>query len=205
MLKESKDKTFYLKKVKVNTPMGERTLIYRHVQPLEDENGKVRELGVDCDKQCPYGKICQHFPDPRHPELFGNKTNPSSFCDFCADLALNIDDLNDSQADEVMKSYVPEEGTIENNLGDVFPEINKIILEKNPMFRLTTIIDTVCSDLCEFYSKDHKECNFSNSMCLFRSLFQGPKTEVLIEDQIDRKYKTDREDIIEENPFLDIE
>lgn len=195
------NKEHFKKRIEVDTPKGKRYLTYCHVQALTTEDGQNKVVGVDCDKQCPYGKICEHFPDPRH---IGDERY--AFCDFCADSGKDLEKEgtdNTENLDE-LKYYIPEEGTIENNLGDVFPSITDIILEKNPLCRVDTVIDSVCDGVCSMYNKAHSECKFENSMCLLRNLFTGPK-KATEDNLVDNAYKTDRESNIEPSPFIEIE
>ena len=196
------NKEHFKKRVKVDTPKGERYLTFRHVQSLITKDGENKVVGVDCDKQCPYGKICEFFPDPRH---LGDKNY--AFCDFCADSGKDIDaeGADGSLHTDELKAYVPEERTIENNLGDVFPEITDIIQEKNPLIRLSTVIDGVCEGLCSMYNKEHTECNVCNGLCLLHGLFTGIRKENEEGDIVENMYDTDRESEIEPSPFIEIE
>lgn len=145
-----------------------------------------------CDIDCPYCKICGILPDPEYmdkPEM--------RFCDFCT----RIGDHVETQEEKEIRFYHPVEGTIENELGEFFPEILEIVVEKNPLFRLDTIIDRVCPGMCSEYNPQHSNCGKRNALCILTDLFTGPIPKESYDNPVNM-YDTDRE---EDNPFESLE
>ena len=173
-----------LKTVKVQTPKGTVELQFRpgerFLNQSQDETISI------CDLDCPYAKICGHLPDPEYPDEL-------KFNDLCT----RIGDVAETQEDMDIKYYHPVEGTIENELGEIFPEILEVIKEKNPLFRLDTIIDRICPGMCEDYNREHTNCGKKNILCILTDLFIGPQKEA---DGPVKLYETDR---VEEDPLLD--
>lgn len=174
-----------IKSVEVKTPKGTFRLQFR---PGERFFNQTDDSEVSlCDLDCPYGKICAILPNPKYPD------KPElRFCDFCGELG----DIAETQEDKEIKYYCPMEGTIENELGEVFPEILEIIKEKNPIFRLDTIIDRICPGMCGDYCKEHTFCGKKNALCILTDLFEGPQPKA---DGPVSLYDTDRE---VEDPLL---
>lgn len=143
-----------IKRVKVLTPSGDKFIIYR---PLEE----IPTDKLICDENCPYGKSCGKLPDPRDPD-----NEELSFTDFCNSLGENEGDS------ESLVSMVPAEGELENLFKDR-EDILQIILENNPVYSLTNIIDSCCPDMCESYDKSHSYCTLENKMCILRPLLCG--------------------------------
>ena len=155
-----------LKRVKVITPKGERTLLYKPVNDIPTEN-------VICETACPYGKLCEKLEDPRHPE------DPNfRFTDFCGELGIkDIDDgVNSEENDEEISliEMVPVEGTIEKNLSD-FPDIYQQLIAKDPVVKLSEIIEKFCSNWCDSYNKEHTNCKYENKLCMMHDLFKNDK------------------------------
>lgn len=145
-------------KVKVSTPKGDRYLMF---QPFDDTE-KMEKL--PCESVCPYGiKVCEAMPDPRDPS---NKAK--CFANWCTELGREADQ------DKILVRSVPAAGTIESSLGD-FKEIYQALLEKNPMVRLTEVIDCVCSGGCDMYNESHSNCNHENKFCILRNLFKNER------------------------------
>ena len=97
--------------IKVSSPKGERVVEYKKVSiDYEDENL--------CMTKCPYGGDCgkcDKLRDPRNPE---NKN--ACFITFCQEIDSSIDlVIPDLQRKICMNFYVPVEGTLEKNLGDI--------------------------------------------------------------------------------------
>ena len=96
--------------IKVNTPKGERVVDYKKVNiDFEDENL--------CVTKCPYGSCgkCDNFRDPRKPD-----SENSFFMAFCQGIDPSTDlVVPDENRSVDPNSYVPVEGTLEKNLGDI--------------------------------------------------------------------------------------
>lgn len=153
-----------LKRVKVMTQKGERVLVFRPIKDIPTEQ-------VICETECPYGKICDKIIDPRNPN------NPDfKFTDFCGDLGEIMEEESESEKskNEDLTEYVPVEGTIEENLYD-FPDIFQTLIEKNPMVRISDVIDKCCSSWCDSYTKDHSNCNTKNKLCIMHDLFKNDR------------------------------
>jgi len=159
-----------LLKVKVNTPKGERTLLFREIP-------KVEEYSCMCDSVCPYKGLCDYICDPRDPE---NKE--STFLDFCSSLGEEIEDSNregregEAEAGKERKllDSVPVEGTIEKNLSD-FPDVVQNIISKNPVVRVKDIITNVCSEWCDMYTEDCSNCKQGTEGCFLKNIIKLPE------------------------------
>lgn len=173
------------KTVEVKTPKGTFKLQFK---PGERFHNKQKEEEVSiCDLDCPYSKLCGILPDPEnmdHPEM--------RFCDLCT----RVGDLAETAEDKEIRYCHPVEGTIENELGDVFPQILEIIKEKNPLLRLDTVIDRICPGMCAEYNKEHTNCGCKNALCIMSDLFLGPTPDTY-SDPVNL-YDTDRE---EDDPY----
>lgn len=141
-----------LKRIKVMTPKGEKFIVYRPIDEIPTD-------GIICDVKCPYGEICGKLPDPRNPE-----DKDLCFIDFCNTLG------EDEGDDEKISTMVPNDGEMENLFKDE-KDILQFIIESNPVYKLSDIIDSCCPNICEYYNPDHTDCNIENKMCLIRGLF----------------------------------
>lgn len=175
-----------LKTVKAKTPKGTFELQFRPGERFLNQK-EESEVSI-CDLDCPYAKICGILPDPEYPDK-----EELRFSDFCT----RIGDIAETQEDMEIKFYHPMEGTIENELGEIFPEILEIVKEKNPLFRLDTIIDRICPGMCGDYCKEHTNCGKKNILCILTDLFMGPEKEA---DGPINTYDTDRK---EDDPLLE--
>lgn len=128
------------------------------------KNGEERRLTFEgsetesinynvCEKKCPYGKeICDRLSDPRSngPEM--------KFSDFCTELGEGYD------------SVWPKEGTIEENLGDLYQDL----LKTNAYVKLGDVVDSICSGgFCELYREDHELCTQGNELCILKSIIRN--------------------------------
>lgn len=137
-----------LEKVKINTPKGERELIFKRVD-AEALNF------LECDNYCPYSKICADISDPRDP------TNKNlSFLDCCRSVDL--------------ENMVPVEGTLEDNLSDIC-DVFKNLIEKDKLVPIKRVIDSICKGWCDDYNESHSNCNGKNLTCILKSLFSHGK------------------------------
>lgn len=161
-----------LRRVKVMTPEGEKYLMYR---PISD----IPKDCIICDSDCPYGKVCGELPDPRNPE-----DKDSCFTDFCNEIGEN-NEKNGEESIE-MSTYIPCDGELENFFSDK-ENVLQIIIGKDPVFKLTDIIDSCCPSMCDYYDKSHQDCTFENKMCIFRPLFLGT-------NKLKKKNKKNEED-----------
>lgn len=150
------------KRVKVNTPKGERTLLFRPVNnlpPTED---------VICESACPYGGVCDKLIDPRYPE------DPNfKFTDFCGELEISAD-CSGGEDHNPFADMVPVEGTIEKNLSD-FPDIFQTLIKEDPVVKVSEIIEKFCSNWCDNYNKEHTNCKYENKLCMMHDLFKNDK------------------------------
>ncbi len=151
-----------IKRISVLTPKGERILSF---MPIDEHLLNEQEY-TPCDKQCPYGpELCDKIKDPRDP------TNPKKcFGDWCANLGNNEGDQPE------YANCVPIEGTIEENLGDI-QDIHQTLIEKDPLVKLTNVIDNVCDGYCDMYEQTHSQCNSNNKLCILRKLFKNNKND----------------------------
>ena len=162
-----------LKKLKVaviETPLGKRRMTFRPVEDktiIEGTNEQLIGGEYLCDVHCPYGKVCQYLPDPRHPE---NKEY--KFCDLCAELGDRAGD-EENEDYSIFRTMVPCDGEIERVFGEDMPKIMDILMEANPMYSLNQIIDAVCPGFCEFYDGEHSQCGAHNSLCILSGLWKG--------------------------------
>ena len=144
---------------------------------FEEENGKSRTesivfkpVEIDtsrcivCDK-CYYTKLCRYLPDPRY---MNNKDY--CFTDYCSDLSV---DNNGSNTE--LCNMIPLEGELERVFKD--KNIFKNIIDSDPLYKLSELIDKACPGMCEFYNKDHSGCSVDNKLCIFRELFINSKYE----------------------------
>lgn len=144
--------------VKVMTPKGERTLVFRPVNKAVD--------GIICDTVCPYGDLCSKIIDPRNPD------NPKlKFTDFCGDLG---EDSENEEND--LTEYIPVEGTIEENLYD-FPDIFQTLIKNDPVVKVSDIIEKFCKDWCDSYDEEHTGCVSKNKLCMLHNLFKNNKSK----------------------------
>lgn len=165
------------KKVKINTPLGERELVF-----VQSPKAKA-ELEVCCEEVCPYGAVCEKIRDPRNPE------DPnSSLLTLCCELGLADGD------DESMQQFFPARGTIEQNLAD-FPDIFQQLTEKNPMVPLKDVIKNVCSKFCDDFEPECTNCSSKNLSCMLHDLFRAKNI-----DTIDYQIVDDSEFNKEETP-----
>lgn len=147
-----------LKRVKVDTPKGSRALVFRPVT-------NIPTGGLICDSECPYCEICDKLPDPRNP-----KDDNFRFIDFCGDIGMEYSNSNKDEGGDL----VPIEGTIENNLLDIFDNYQEI-LKSNPMVKLSDVIDKLCQNWCDRYNEKHSNCKSDYKLCIIRELFKPDK------------------------------
>ena len=108
-----------LRRVKVETENGTRYLQFRPVVKMPEG----RKMA--CDTVCPYGgKLCSKLRDPSCPD-----DEESSFMDFCA----NLGDDDDAKNKD-LQTYIPEAGTIEENLYD-FQNVYEVLIKNNGYVR----------------------------------------------------------------------
>lgn len=150
-----------IKIVKVITPAGERRLTYEYGEISANSPEPV----MICETECPYYRCCRLFPNPEDPNDFKN----SRFANFCVRLADRIEEGEDYRD---IRNYHPQAGTIENELGDIFPRILEVIQEENPIVRVSDVIDSVCKFQCDMWDEKHSQCGEGNAMCLLSDLFE---------------------------------
>ena len=163
-----------LKRIKVNTPKGERTLVFTKY------NLPTTEGRIPCQDICPYAKICDDLP---HPEFPDNKE--FSFIDFCGGVGISGDDTKEDELD-----LIPAKGTLENNLKDLMtPDVYQKLLKEERLVKINEVVDSFCSGFCEEYTKDHSKCQMSNPLCLMREVFVkgGVEPEKLAEKKEEEK------------------
>jgi hypothetical protein len=171
-----------LRRVKVETENGTRYLQFRPVVKMPEG----RKMA--CDTVCPYGgKLCSKLRDPSCSD-----DEESSFMDFCA----NLGDDDDAKNKD-LQTYIPEAGTIEENLYD-FQNVYEVLIKNNGYVRVTDVIDSVCSDTCPLYNKEHSKCSPKNNTCLLQDLLANanynPNAEDEIKAEMEAKEKADNED-----------
>lgn len=144
------------KKVIVRTEEGEeKEFLFKPVIP-DAENMDV----LICD-DCPYGiNICSNLPDPSHLE---NKNR--TFQDFC----ISVKDEETEGEYYSSIGYVPQIGTIENNMANV-ERFQKVI--GKCYVDIKDVIKTLCSDVCSRYQDDFKNCTSDYSGCILHDLLQ---------------------------------
>jgi len=147
-----------LRKIIVQTKNGDRTLIYRPVNDVPKES-YICEI-------CPYFNICEFLPDPTNID-----DKDRSFMDFCGSIETNVKD----DEKELTSELIPVEGTIENNLGDIY-DVTKELIKKNALVKVQDIVDNVCSGWCDSYAPDCANCNAQNTGCILNNLFKNTKT-----------------------------
>lgn len=170
------------KSVKVETPQGERTLQYKCGERFLKSETPVNI----CEADCSYYKVCRLLPDPTKPKDFKD----FRFCDFCTRVAENAS----TDEEREIRHMVPVPGTIENELGDIYPRILDVILEKNPMIYLSDVIDCICEFNCDMYDENHSQCGAGNSMCLLQDLFIKAKNRKQDTSIYVKKLDTDRDE-----------
>lgn len=147
------------KKVIVKNTKGERKeFLFKPVVP-DEENPDV----LICDR-CPYGiDICSNLPDPTEPE-----SKHRTFQDFCIGIK---DDVTEEDYYSSI-GYVPQTGTIENNMADM-EKFQRVI--GKCYVDIKDVIKTLCSDICSRYRDDFKNCTSDYSGCILHDLLQKTK------------------------------
>jgi hypothetical protein len=144
------------KKVIVKNSDGEKEFMFRPVIPDEDVEILV------CDKECPYGiNVCSKLP---HPEFLDDENK--TFQDFCIGVK---DDYTQEDYYTSSIGYVPQKGTIEDNMADV-EGFQRII--KRHYVDIKDVIRTICCDICDRYRDDFKNCTSDYSGCILHDLLQ---------------------------------
>ena len=155
-----------LVRIKVQTPKGERTLLFTRYD-LPETDGKI-----PCTNICPYKDICEEIPHPEYPN------DPAfEFTDFCG---------NVSVGEETDKSLdlIPVKGTVESNLKDLIPQdVFQRIIEKGRLVPVKDFIDNACSEWCDYYNKDYSNCTMNNASCMLQNLFMKRKITKVEEPQ----------------------
>ena len=105
------------------------------------ENGETRDLTFVLESRlknqltcpfCPYDGVCDKLP---HPEHLNDKS--ISFADYCTE----VEEMKRDETNTIVGGYVPQEGTIEENLSDVI-DVNKVLTEKKIYVPLDKVIDS---------------------------------------------------------------
>lgn len=170
------------KKVEINTTKGKRYLVFRPVSKnLED---------LACDSICPIGASkCMRLKDPTDP------TNPERcFMDFCGGLGAGGSEVDEETRE--LKYYIPEKGTVEENLHDV-DNFFEVLIKDNGYIRVHDLIDKACQD-CPMYDKDHSQCSPENSLCLLQEVLKSANYDPDAEAKADEKAaetKSEEQDI----------
>jgi len=134
------------------------------------ENGETRELTFVQENRtknqstcpfCPYEKVCDKLP---HPEKLQDPL--LRFIDLCT----SVEDVKRNETNAIVGGYIPQEGTIEENLSDII-DINKFLTEKKLYVPLGQVIDAVCTDVCPLYTPDHSKCSSKNKICILSDIF----------------------------------
>lgn len=155
-----------LKTVKVETPWGVRSLVYRSV------SSDIPQDQLICDSACPYSNLCSVIRDPSCPEDTSRCYN-----DFCSMLGENEGD-NDSE----LLNMVPVEGTIESFFSDG-PDIYSQVFEKDPSIKLSEIKRRVCKCFCDDYDENSSEkCVSTNKACILSNLFSNRLNDKSLDD-----------------------
>lgn len=155
------------KRVKIETEDGTKYITYRPVESIPEKN-------TICNVYCRYSKICGRIPDPRNMD-----DEDSSYLEFCNSLGDNLgveeDEKTNNKGTECLSAMIPIEGSLEELYKDR-KDILQIIIGKDPIYKLSDIIDNCCPGICEFYSADHSDCSIDNGMCILRGLLLNKKT-----------------------------
>lgn len=163
-----------LVRIPVQTPVGEKTLKFFRVVATED--GKP--IGRPCEGLCPYSESCDFLPDPRDPQ-----NQQKGFMDFCGELQIADLKSNENSDGPIENPYldcIPCDGTVEENLEDILGnETYKRLIESRKVVKIKDFVDNVCSGWCDYYEKDHSNCNQSNPLCILAKLY---KTRPDLED-----------------------
>ena len=149
-----------IRSVEVNTPFGKRTLQYMFGERSVNSDKPI----TTCEGDCVYERVCSLLPDPERP----NEFKRWRFCDFCTRIGDMADNTDGGQE---LKRMCPVPGTLENELGDIYPRILEVVQEKNPIVYLSDVIDSICEFQCDMYDKEHSQCGKGNSLCLLQDLF----------------------------------
>lgn len=144
-------------RVKIETKNGgTRFLTYKPV-PVSEATTLI------CETDCPYKDVCDKIRDPRNPE-----NEDLRFLDFCSDLGMTEEDR--AKGNTKGADYVPVEGTIETELGDL-QDIFQDIIKSDPVVKTSDVIDSICPGWCDDYCPDHKNCSAKNNTCILKNLF----------------------------------
>ena len=142
--------------VEVETPKGTKKLKFSKY------TGETDGRPCRCEDVCSYASVCEIIPDPRDPR------NPDvSFVDFCGELS--------EREEEKYLDLVPTENTIEENLGDVIPDICQQIIAKKKLTNAEEVVDCLCPGWCSNYTKDHSGCKVETKSCILHDLFMKVK------------------------------
>ena len=134
------------------------------------ENGETRELTFVQESRtknqstcpfCPYNNVCDKIP---HPEKLQDPL--LRFTDLCT----KVEEVKRDETNTIVAGYVPQAGTIEENLADII-DINKYLTSKKIYIPLDRVIDSVCADVCPLYTPDHSKCSSKNQLCILSDLF----------------------------------
>lgn len=147
----TKFKTVKVSLKEVDGKVRTKSIVFKPVEM--EEGGKIV-----CDK-CYYSNICRYIPDPRN---IGNKDY--CFTDYCSDLSVD----NSGNSTDLC-NMIPLEGELEKLFTD--KSIFENIVSKDPIYRLSDLINKACPGMCEYYTEDHSNCSLNNKLCIFRELF----------------------------------
>lgn len=157
MMEENNQQAFRkIKRVKINTPNGVRFINYKPV--VVDENKKE----LVCN-ECPYFRKCETIMNPEKPD-----DPESTFQEFCSEIGTSKDG---EKVDTTLMQCIPEEGTLEENLGDL-PDIYQHLIAKKGYVKLENVIDCVCKESCPYWNEEHTECKTSNELCFLQDLIK---------------------------------
>ena len=140
------------------------TVYVENTEDSKEENEEnSRRLFLSC-QLCPYNKVCELIPNPDDP-----KDGDGSLAEFCSDnLVCDSDEtFPDSNGREY--DYIPVEGTWENNFPDLF--LMKNLVKRDPLVRLSEVVNSVCADWCGSYKSDMSGCK-NEDICILKRLFE---------------------------------
>lgn len=149
-----------VKVIKVADPKGGEELVFKFV-PRQSNNEDI-----NCDTICPYANICEKICDPNHLGEEGY-----NFVDFCAKVEIDRATEEAPDDEEASKTtYIPAEGSLEEAFKN-HEDILKQIVDKDPVVRVSKLIDNFCCDFCDSYDEEHTNCTSDNRSCILRKLF----------------------------------
>ena len=145
------------KRIKISTVNGPRYLVFKPIHlETEDEHA--------CD-HCSYFGKCDKFLNPETPD-----DKESSFMEFCSDLGIPSEE--GEAVDKEILSYIPQEGTLEENISDL-ADVYQALIKKKGYVSLGKVIDCICKDTCPLYNEEHSNCSSKNSLCLLEDLIKS--------------------------------